>query len=91
MMTTLCIKDRNGDRVVSNCGTHVPFGLLFAKYMSNMGIPPIGGLFSSHGRRIGHNVMPKGLTFDTEHHVIIFVNLLKLFDQDVLEYQVSIP
>ena len=72
-------------------GTHVPFGLLFAKYMSNKGIQPIGRLFLSHGRRIGHNEMPKGLGFDTEHHVIIFLNLLMFFDQGELEYQVKYP
>jgi hypothetical protein len=33
--------------------------------------------------------MPKGLGFDTGHHVIIFVNLLMFFDQDKLEYQVE--
>jgi hypothetical protein len=91
MMTTLCIKDQNGDCVVCNCGTYVPFGLLFAKYMSNMGIPPIGRLFLSHGRRIRHNDTPKGLGFDTGHHVIIFVNLLTFFDQVKMEYQVEYP
>ncbi len=87
----LCIKNQNGERVVYHWGAHVPFGLLFAKYMSDEGIQPIGGLFLSHGRRIGHNEMPKGLGFDTEHHVVIFVNLLKFFDQDELEYQVEYP
>jgi hypothetical protein len=71
--------------------THVPFGLLFAKYMSNKGIPPIGGLFLSNGKRIGHSEMPKGLGFDTGYHVIIFVNLLTFFDQDELEYQDEYP
>ncbi len=79
MITTLCIKDQNGDHVVYHRGTHVPFGSLFAKYMSNKGIQLICGLFLSHGRRIGYNEMPEGLGFDTEHHVIIFVNLLKFF------------
>ncbi len=87
----LCIKNQNGDPVVYGWGTHVPFGLLFAKYMSNKGIQPIGQLFLSHKRRIGHNEMPKGLGFDTEHHVIIFTNLLTFFDQDKLEYQVEYP
>jgi hypothetical protein len=91
MITTLCIKDQNGDRVVYHRGTHVPFGSLFAEYMSNKGIQPIGGLFLSHGRRIGHNEMLEGLGFDTEHHVIIFVNLLMFFDQGKLEYQVEYP
>ncbi len=72
-------------------GTHVPFGLLFAKYMSNKGIQPIGGLFLSHERGIGHSEMPKGLSFDTGHHVIIFVNLLTFIDQIELEYQVKYP
>jgi hypothetical protein len=84
MITTLSIEDQNGDRVVYHRGTHFPFGSLFAKYMSNKGIQPIGGLFLSHGRRIGHSEMPKGLGFDMEHHVIIFVNLLAFFDQDKL-------
>jgi hypothetical protein len=35
--------------------------------------------------------MPKGLGFDTGHHVIIFVNLLTFFDQDKLKYQVKYP
>ncbi len=87
----LCIEDQNGDCVVYRRGTHVPFGLLFAKYMSNKGIQPIGGLFLSHRRRIGHSEMPKGLRFDTEHHVIIFVNLLTFIDQGKLEYQVEYP
>ncbi len=49
------------------------------------------GLFLSHGRRIGYDKTPEGLRFDTEHHVIIFVNLLTFFDQDKLEYQVEYP
>ncbi len=84
----LCIKNQNGDSVDYRWGTHVPFGLLSAKYMSDKGIQPIGGLFLSHGRRIGHNETPRGLGFDTEHHVIIFLNLLMFFDKDELEYQV---
>jgi hypothetical protein len=91
MITMLCIKDQNGDCVVYHRGTHVPFGSLFAKYMSNKGIQPIGGLFLSHGRRIGYNETPEGLGFDKEHHVIIFVNLLTFFDQGELEYQVEYP
>jgi hypothetical protein len=91
MITMLCIEDQNDDRAVYHRGTHVPFGSLFAEYMSNKGIQPIGGLFLSHGRRIGHNEMPKGLGFDTEHHVIIFLNLLTFFDQGKLEYQVEYP
>jgi hypothetical protein len=91
MITTLCIENQNGVCVVYGWGTHVPFGLLFAKYMSDKGTQPIGGLFLSHGRRIGHNEMLKDLGFDTEHHVIIFVNLLMFFDQDKLEYQVEYP
>ena len=87
----LCIKDQNGDHVVYHRGTHVPFGSLFAKCMSDKGIQPIGGLFLSHGRRIGYNEMPEGLRFDTEHHVIIFVNLLTFIDQGKLEYQVEYP
>ncbi len=35
--------------------------------------------------------MPKGLGFDTEHRVIIIVNLLAFFDQEELEYQVEYP
>ena len=69
MITTLCIKDQNGDHVVYYRGTHVPFMSLFAKYMSNKGIQPIGKLFLSHGRRIGHNETSEGLVFDTGHHV----------------------
>jgi hypothetical protein len=69
MITTLCIEDQNGDRVVYHRGTHVPFMSLFAKYMSDKGIQPMGGLFLSHGRRIGHSEMPEGLGFDTGHHV----------------------
>jgi hypothetical protein len=90
-MTALHIKDQNGHCVVYHRGTHVPFMSLFAKYMSNKGNQPIGGLFLSHGRRIGHSEMPGGLGFDTGHHVIIFVNLLTFFDQDELEYQVEYP
>ncbi len=90
-ITTLCIKDQNGDRMVYHRGTHVPFGPLFAKYMSVKGIQLIGGLFLSHGRRIRYDDMPESLGFDTEHHVIIFVNLLTLFDQGKLEYQVEYP
>jgi hypothetical protein len=59
--------------------------------MSDKGIQPIGGLFLSHERRIGHSEMPKGLSFDTGHHVIIFVNLLTFIDQIELEYQVKYP
>jgi hypothetical protein len=91
MITTLCIKDQNGDRVVYHRGTHVPFWSPFAEYMSNKGIQPIGGLFLSHGRRIGHNEMPQGLGSDTEHRVIIFVNLMMFFDQGELEYQAKYP
>ena len=91
MITKLCIEDQNGDRVVYRWGTHVPFGLLFSKYMSNKGIQPIGGLFLSHGKRIGHSEMPAGLGFDIVYHVIIFVNLLTFFDQGELEYQVEYP
>jgi hypothetical protein len=91
MITMLCIKDQNGDHVVYQWGTHIPFGSLFAKYMSNKVIQPIGGLFLSHGRRIGYNETSKGLEFDTEHHVIISINLLMFFDQGKLEYQVKYP
>ena len=91
MITTLCIEDQNGDRVVYHPGTRVPLGSLFAKYMSSKGIQLIGGLFLYHGRRIGHNETPEGLGFDTGHHVIILVNLLTFFDQDELEYQVKYP
>jgi hypothetical protein len=35
--------------------------------------------------------MPKGLGFDTGHHVITFVNLLTFIDQNKLEYQVEYP
>ncbi len=87
----LCIKDQNGDHVVYHRGIHVPFGSLFAKCMSNKGIQPTGGLFLSHGRRIRYNEMPNGLGFNTEHHVIISVNLLTFFDQGELEYQVEYP
>jgi hypothetical protein len=38
MIISLCIEDQNGDRVVYHQVTHVPFGSLFAKYMSNKGI-----------------------------------------------------
>ena len=91
MITTLCIEDQNGDHVVYCRGTHVPFGSLFAKYMSNKGIQPIDRLFLSHGRRIGHSETPEGLGFDMGQHVIIFVNLLTFFDQEELEYQVEYP
>ncbi len=87
----LCIKDQNGDRMVYHRGTHVPFGSLFAKYMSIKGIQPIDGLFLSHGRRIGYNDTPESLGFDMEHHVIMFVNPLTFFDQGKLEYQVEYP
>ncbi len=89
--TKLCIDDQNGDRVVYRRGTHVPFGSLIAEYMSDKVIQLIGGLFLSHGRRIGHSEMPEGLGFDMGHHVIIFVNLLTFVDQDELEYQVKYP
>jgi hypothetical protein len=59
--------------------------------MSNKGILPIGRLFLSSRRRIGHSEMPKGLGFDTGYHVIIFIKLLTLFDQDELEYQDEYP
>jgi hypothetical protein len=59
--------------------------------MSNKGILPIGGLFLSNGRRIGHHEMPEGLGFDMGYHVIIFVNVLMFFDQDELEYQDKYP
>jgi hypothetical protein len=59
--------------------------------MSNKDIQPIGGLLLSHGRRIRHGEMPKGLGFDTGHHVNIFVNPLTFFYQDKLEYQVEYP
>ncbi len=87
----LCIKDQNGDHVVYRRGTHVPLGLLFAKYMSDKGIQQIGGLVLYHRRRIECSEMPKGLGFDIGHHVIIFINLLTFFDQDKLEYQVEYP
>ncbi len=32
MVIGMCIKDQNGNRVVYRRVTHVPFGLLFAKY-----------------------------------------------------------
>jgi hypothetical protein len=38
MIIVLCIEDQNGDHVVYHRGTHVLFGLLFAKYMSDKGI-----------------------------------------------------
>jgi hypothetical protein len=91
MIIGLCIEDQNGDRVVYRWGTHVPFGLLFAEYMSNEVIQPIGGLFLSHERRIRQSEMPKGLGFDTGYHVIMFVNLLTFIDQNELEYQVKYP
>jgi hypothetical protein len=81
MMATLCIKYQNCNRVVSHHRTHVPFGLMFAKYMSNKRYPV----------RIGHSEAPEGLGFDTGYHVIIFVNLLKLIYQEELEYQVEYP
>jgi hypothetical protein len=91
MKTLLCIEDQNGNHVVYHCRTHVPFGPLFSKYMSNKGIPPIGGLFLSNGRKIRHSETPKGMGFDTSFHVIIFVNLLKFINQDKLEYQDNYP
>jgi hypothetical protein len=91
MITTLCIEDQDGDRMVYHRGTHVPFRSLFVEYISVKGIQPIGGLFLSHGRRIRYDDTPKSLGFDTEHHVIIFVNLLTFFDQGELEYQVEYP
>ncbi len=90
MITTLCIEDQNGDRVVYHQGTHIPFGSLFAKYMSNKGIQPIDRLFLFHGRRIRHNETPKGLGFDTEHHVIIFVNLLMFLTRASWNIRLSI-
>ncbi len=80
MIIGLCIEDQNGDCVVYHWGTHVPFGLLFAKYMSNKVIQPIDGLLLSHIRRILHSEMPEGLGFDTGHHIVIFVNLLTFID-----------
>ncbi len=91
MIIGLCIENQNGDCVVYCWRTHVPFGLLFAKYMSNKGIQPIDRLFLSHRRRILHSEMPKGLGFDTGHHIIIFINLLALIDQNKLEYQIKYP
>jgi hypothetical protein len=75
MITTLCIENQNGDRVVYRWGTNIPFGVLFAEYMSDKGIQPIGGLFLSHGRRIGHNETPEGLGFITEHHVTLYLSI----------------
>jgi hypothetical protein len=91
MIIGLCIKDQNVYRVVYCWRTHVLFALLFAEYMSNKGIQPIGGFFSYHGRRIGHSETPKGLGFNTGHHVIISVNLLTFIDQNELEYQRKYP
>jgi hypothetical protein len=91
MIAMLCFEHQNGDCVVYHWGTHVPMGSLFAKYMSNKGIQPIGGLFLSHLRKIGHSETPKGLGYDTEHHVIILISLLTFFDQDKLEYQAEYP
>jgi hypothetical protein len=91
MIISLCIKDQNGDCVVYHWGTHVPCGLLFSRYMSNKGIQPMGGLFVSHGRRIGHSEMPAALGFDMSYHVIIFVNLFLFINQNKLEYQVEYP
>jgi hypothetical protein len=91
MIISRCIKEQNGDRVVYHWGTHFLFGLLFAKYMSNKGIQPIGGLFLYHGRRFKHSEMPAGLGFDTGYHVIIFINLLMFINKNKLEYQVKYP
>jgi hypothetical protein len=87
MRTTLCIEDQNGNHVVYHCRMHVPFGLLFAKYMRCKGILPIGGLFLSNGRRIGLSETPTGMGFNAAYHVIIFVNLLMFIDHDDLDYQ----
>ncbi len=59
--------------------------------MSVKGIQPIGGLFLSHGRRIRYDDTPKSFGVDTEHNVIIFVNLLTFVEQGKLEYQVEYP
>jgi hypothetical protein len=91
MRTTLCIEDQNGNSVVYHQMTHVPFGLLFAKYRRSKGILPIGGLFLSNGRRIRHSETPKDLGFDASFHVIIFVNLLMFIDHEDLEYQDNYP
>ncbi len=91
MKTLLCIDDQNGDHVVYHSRTHVPFGPLYSKYMRNKGIQPIGRLFLSNRRRIGHSETPNGLGFDTNFHVIIFVNLLKFINQAELEYQDEHP
>jgi hypothetical protein len=91
MRKTLCIEDQNGDRVVYHRRTHVPFGLQFAKYMRSKGIPPIGGLFLSNGRRIGLRETNTGMGLNTGYHVIIFVNLLMFIDHHDLEYQDFYP
>ncbi len=91
MKTLLCIEDQNGNRVVYHHRTHVPFGPLFPEYMINKGIPLIGGLFLSNGRRIGHSETPKGMGFDTSFYVIVFINLLMFIDEDELEYQDNYP
>ncbi len=70
---------------------HVPFGLLFAKYMRSNGVPPISGLLLSNRKRIGLSETPEGMGFDTGYHVIIFVNLLIFFNPHDLEYQDDYP
>jgi hypothetical protein len=91
MIIGLSIEDQNGDRVVYRWGAHVPFGLLFAKNMSDKGIQLIRGLFLSHGRKIRHSERPAGLGFDIDYQVIIFINLSTFINQDELEYQVEYP
>jgi hypothetical protein len=91
MRTTLCIEDQNGNRAVYHSRTHVPFGLLFSKYMSSKIITLIGGLFLSNGRRIGLSETPTSMGFDMGYHVIIFVNLLMFINHNDLEYQDDYP
>jgi hypothetical protein len=82
MRITECIKDQYGVRVVYHHRMDIPFGVLFAKYLRSKGIPPRAGLFLSSRKRIGLDQTPKSMGFDTGYHVIIFINLLMLFDHD---------
>jgi hypothetical protein len=54
-------------------------------------ILPIGRLFSSNRRRIGHSETPKHLGFNVSFHVIIFVNLLMFINHKDFEYQDNYP
>jgi hypothetical protein len=87
MRNTMCIEDQYGIHVVYQHRIDVPFGLLFNQYLRSKGILPRGGLFLSSRKMIRLDETPKSMGFDTDYHVIIFVNLLMSFYHNDLEYQ----